>query len=100
MNKEYRILFVCGNGVATSTAAAMRCQEYLGEKDFVIHVEECKVDAVEGMAMTFKPDVIIPTTILPLDICPEIKRFPGMPFMTGINLAKAGDELIEYLNTI
>jgi galactitol PTS system EIIB component len=96
----YKILTVCGTGIATSTVAAEKCKQLLLERGLSINAIECKVSEIEGKISVFQPHVIVPTTIVSDNKLCGIKKFPGLPFITGIGMDKAADEIAEYLKSI
>lgn len=96
----YRVLTVCGTGIATSTVAAEKCKQFLVERGLDIDAMECKVAEVEGKISVFRPHVVVPTTIVSDDKLGGVKKFPGLPFITGIGMEKAADEIASYLKSI
>jgi len=98
--KKFRILTVCGTGIATSTVAAEKCKEMLSARGLSIEVIECKATEVETKVPVFQPDVIVNTTILGPNIAKDVKKFRGLPFLTGIGMDKLADQISDYLKSI
>ncbi|MBN2826655.1 MAG: PTS sugar transporter subunit IIB [Tissierellales bacterium] len=98
--KTYRVLTVCGTGIATSTVAAEKCKELLKARGLQIEVIECKATEVESKLPVFQPDVIVHTTILGDSVAKEVKKFRGLAFLTGMGMDQLADEIAEYLKSI
>lgn len=96
--KKFKILSVCGTGVATSTVAAENCKEMLKKKGFDVEVKECKVTEVAADVDMFRPDVIVHTTPVSDAAAKGIKKFSGLPFLTGIGINQLIDKIAEYLS--
>lgn len=112
MAKKARILFVCGTGIATSTAAENKCSTALQKLGYTVSTSQCIAQAVLTKAQSFDPHVIITTTKLKLvkqdlgdgktmtivDGVPGIPAFNGVPFLTTIGeqeLVKSISEVID-----
>jgi PTS system galactitol-specific IIB component len=98
--RTFRVLTVCGTGIATSTVAAEKCKEMLVSRGLNIEAIECKATEVESKIPIFQPDVIVHTTILGADVGKDVKKFRGLAFITGIGMEKLADEIAEYLKTL
>lgn len=94
---KFKILAVCGTGVATSTVAAEKCKEMLIKKGLDVDVTECKAIEVASKVDMFKPDVIVHTTPVSDEAAKGVKKFAGLPFLTGIGIDKLTDEIVVYL---
>lgn len=97
---KYRLLAICGSGIATSTVAAEKCRKLLQEKGIDVEVLECNATDVAAKLTTFQPHVVVPTTTISDDLLGGVKRFPGLPFITGIGTDKVIDDIAAYLKTI
>ncbi len=97
---KYRLLAICGSGIATSTVAAEKCHQKLKEKGLDVEILECNATDVAAKLATFKPHVVVPTTSISDSMLGGVKRFPGLPFITGMGIDKVVDEIAEYLKTI
>lgn len=95
--KNYKVLSVCGSGVATSTLAATKLGEGLEKYGIKIDVMECKMTEVRSKVDLYKPDVIINTTSVDENSCQGIRHFSAIPFLTGINQEKLIEDIAEYL---
>jgi PTS system galactitol-specific IIB component len=107
MPKRARILFVCGTGIATSTAAENKCINALEGRGYSLTTSQCIAQAVTQKAASFNPHVIVTTTklnllkeVLPdgktvfyVDGVPGIPAFNGVPFLTTIGV----EELIQNI---
>lgn len=97
---KYRLLAICGSGIATSTVAAEKCRKLLTEKGIDIEVLECNATDITAKLSTFQPHVVVPTTTISDSMLGGVKRFPGLPFITGIGTEKVVDDIAEYLKSI
>ncbi len=98
--RKFKILSVCGTGIATSTVAAESCRDMLREKGLGVEVKECKVIEVETNVEMFKPDVIVYTTPLNDKVIKGIKKFSGLPFLTGFGREELINKIAEYLQNM
>lgn len=98
--RVFKILTVCGTGIATSTVAAEKCKELLNRRGLTIDAIECKATEVESKVPVYQPDAIVNTTILGENIVPEVKKFRGLAFLTGIGMEDLADEIAAYLRSI
>ena len=96
--KKFKILSVCGTGVATSTVAAETCKDMLKKKGFDVEVKECKVTEVSTSVELFRPDVIVHTTPVSDTATKGVKKFSGLPFLTGMGKDQLIDKIAEYLS--
>ena len=106
MAKKYRILVVCGTGIATSTAAENKLMQWFDKKGYNVSTSQCIAAEVTAKASAFGVDAIVTTTKLKIvkvekdgktmfniDGIPNIPAFNGVPLLTGI-----GEE--ELINKI
>lgn len=98
--RNFKILSVCGTGVATSTVAAKKTKELLAKKGINVDVIECKVTEVTVRVEAVKPDVILHTTPVTDKEAKGIKKFLGLPFLTGIGMDALVDQIADYLKTL
>jgi galactitol PTS system EIIB component len=96
---KFKILSVCGTGVATSTVAAETCKEKLKLKGFDVEVKECKAAEVKSNVEMFRPDIIVNTTPVSDEAASGVKKFSGLPFLTGFGIDKLVDSIADYLNS-
>ena len=94
---KYRILTVCGTGIATSTVAASNCKEMLEKRGLEVEVKECKAIEVKTNIDLFRPDAIVNTTPVSDEAAMGVKKFNGLPFLTGMGRDKLVDSIAEYL---
>lgn len=98
--RKYRVLTVCGTGIATSTVAAEKCKEMLKARGLDIEVIECKVTEVETKVPAFMPDVIVHTALVSEKAAGGVKRFRGLQFLSGFGMDELADEIADYLKSI
>ncbi|VBB07567.1 phosphotransferase system eiib component type 2/3 [Lucifera butyrica] len=96
----YRILTVCGTGIATSTVAAEKCKEMLGKRGLKVEVVECKALEVPSKIPVFMPDVVVATTPVGEAALQGKKKFSGLPFLTGVGTEKIADDIAAYLKSL
>lgn len=97
---RYRLLAICGSGIATSTVAAEKCRKMLQARGVDIDILECNVTDINAKLMTFKPHVVVPTTSVSDTLLGGVKRFSGLPFITGVGTEKVINDIVEYLKSI
>lgn len=91
-----RVLVLCGNGIATSTVAAKKIQEYLDREGVVAQVIQAKVAELASFAD--KVDVIVLMAMgatLPAGINKPVVK--GLPFITGMGQQQALEEIKKHL---
>ncbi|MBB5335810.1 PTS sugar transporter subunit IIB [Pectinatus brassicae] len=96
----YRLLAICGSGIATSTVAAEKCKKLLTEKGLDIEILECNATDIASKLATFHPHVVVPTTTVSDSLLGGVKRFSGLPFITGIGTEQVINDIADYLKTI
>jgi len=92
-----RVLVLCGNGVATSTVACKKIQEYMEKERVRCEVIQAKVAELASYAD--KVDVIV---LMAMGASlPEIANKPllikGLPFLTGIGLPAALEQIKQHI---
>ena len=97
---KYRILTICGSGIATSTVAAEKCRKMLSQRGLDVDVLECNATDIAAKLATFRPHIVVPTTTISDLMLGGVKRFPGLPFITGIGTDKVVDDIAAYLKSI
>ena len=98
--KKFKILTVCGTGIATSTVAAKKTKEMLSDRGIEVDVIECKVAEISTRIDALKPDVIVYTTPVSDEAANGIKKFFGLPFLTGVGRDALVDQIAEYLKSL
>ncbi|AOT72633.1 PTS sugar transporter subunit IIB [Geosporobacter ferrireducens] len=98
--RRYKVLTVCGTGIATSTVAAEKTKEMLKTRGLNVEVVEAKASEVASKVQVFNPDVIIHTTPVSESAAAGIKMFRGLQFLTGIGMDKLADEIAGYLKSL
>ncbi|SHJ18328.1 PTS system, galactitol-specific IIB component [Geosporobacter subterraneus DSM 17957] len=98
--RKYKVLTVCGTGIATSTVAAEKTKEMLKARGLDVEVVEAKASEVASKVQVLNPDVIVHTTPVSDSAAPGIKKFRGLQFLTGIGMDKLADEIADYLKSL
>lgn len=98
--RNFKVLSVCGTGVATSTVAAKKTKEMLAKKGISVDVIECKVTEISIKIDNIHPDIIVHTTPVSDDAANGIKKFFGLPFLTGVGMEALVDKIAEYLTSL
>ena len=88
-----RIIFVCATGIATSTVAAKRVQEYIESKG-ITNVTFDQINVASVQQNIDKADLIISTTNIPYDL--KVPVINALPLMTGIREEKVFDKIDEF----
>lgn len=100
LQKKYKILSVCGAGVATCTMIAEAIKERLKKKGFTnVEVIKDRIDKI----MDKNPDeidLIISSNPIPPDIARGVPVFRTMSFLTGIGVEKDIEEIVKKLKSI
>lgn len=97
---RFRILSVCGTGIATSTVAAENCKKRLKDRGLDVEVIECRVTEVASKVSTYMPHVIVHTTPVSDASAGGIKKFLAIAFLTGIGVDKLADDIAEHLKSL
>jgi len=88
------LLFVCGTGIATSTAVAQTVTKYLKEKGIKdLKYKQTNVSSVQSNVEGI--DVVVSTTSIPYDINPPVIN--GLPILTGVNQDKTLEEIYNLV---
>lgn len=98
--RVFRILSVCGTGIATSTVVSETCKRMLKDRGIECEVRECRVMEVEAIADGYSPDVIINTAQVDEAKVPSVKKFRAIQLLTGIGAEELVDEIAAYLRTL
>ncbi|MDF3002964.1 MAG: hypothetical protein K0Q48_3083 [Bacillota bacterium] len=100
--KTYKILNVCGSGIATSTLISSKVKDAMKERGISVETTECNIREVSTMIPGFHPDVIIGTSSLESVDTKGIKTYSGMPILYGNKLIakKTFDEIEAYLKSM
>ncbi|MBN9044089.1 MAG: PTS sugar transporter subunit IIB [Rhizobiales bacterium] len=89
MAKIKTILFVCGTGVATSTAVNVAVTEEMKKRGLTFNAQQAK--ATEAPSLADNVDLIVATTPVSASITKPVIK--GLAFLTGIGKDKAFDEI-------
>ncbi|MDO4474008.1 MAG: MtlR transcriptional regulator [Eubacteriales bacterium] len=97
----YKILSICGSGIATSTLVASRLKDGLEEHGITdISITEANVSEAGGLIENNPPDVIIHTTSLESVDLKGVKAFGAMPILLNLNAGALYKEIADYLKGI
>ncbi len=91
--KKFRILVVCGTGIATSTVVARKLEEKLDEKGISIETRQCKASEVENRLEGV--NLIVTTTPVPDNLGIPVIR--TLAFLTGIGEDQVVEEVAKKL---
>lgn len=98
MAEMYRVLAVCGAGLATSTHVAKTLQNGLKKRDIDTQIRTCSVAESSGVMFQYKPHVILATVSVQSVQPPEgTPIYSGVPLLTGIGAEKVLDDIAAYL---
>lgn len=87
------VLVICGTGVATSTMVASSVRDHCEKNGIPVTVRQGKVmDLMVGQP---DADVIVATTAVPDSV--TVPVVAGMPFLTGVGMDAALDEVVRHL---
>jgi PTS system galactitol-specific IIB component len=111
MAKKYRILVVCGTGIATSTAAENKLQQWFDKKGYTVATSQCIAAETISKSSSFNPHAIVTTTKLKIvkvekdgktqfniDGIPGIPAFNGVPLLTGIGEEELINKVVAALD--
>jgi PTS system galactitol-specific IIB component len=88
-----RILVACGTGIATSTVAARKIEEKLGERGITVEITQCKASDLayhlDGQ------DLVVTTTLI--DDAQGVPILSTVSFLTGIGIDADIDRIVELL---
>jgi len=112
MAGKAKILVVCGTGIATSTAAENKIQQHLSARGYTVQTSQCIAAETNMKAASYKPDVIVTTTKLPIvkvevdgktmfnvQGIPGIAAFNGVPFLTGVGEMELVDKICAAIDS-
>ncbi|BES66572.1 PTS sugar transporter subunit IIB [Gottschalkiaceae bacterium SANA] len=95
---EYKVLSVCGSGIATSTLVAERIKEGLRERGIEnLNICECNVNEANSKIQSFAPDLVVATTSLESVNLNGIPGFSGIPILLNQNKEDLLDKMYACL---
>ncbi len=95
MTRKRKILIVCGTAIATSTVVALKVEELLKREGIAAELKRCMTS--EAKSASKGVDLIISTTQVP-DV--DVTVLSGIPYITGINISKLEQEILEILKQL
>ncbi|MBR0461753.1 MAG: hypothetical protein IJJ00_03445 [Erysipelotrichaceae bacterium] len=98
---KYKILSICGSGIATSTLVASRLKEGLEDNDITdVVITEANVSEASGMIANNRPDVVVHTTPIGSVELNGVKSFDGIPILMNRGARQLYAEIAEYLKEL
>jgi len=94
--KRKKILVSCGTGLVECSVISDKIMKILSKNSINAEIIKCKVSEVESCYKS--ADIIISTTQLPPRI--DKPKLSGVPFITGNELDKAVDKLLDFFNPV
>ncbi len=97
----YRILAVCGAGLATSTHVAKTLQNGLDKRGMTSQIRTCSVAEASGVILNYKPEIILATvSVSSIKNPSNTKICSGIPLLTGVGASVLLDDIAAYLKSI
>ncbi len=97
----YRILAVCGAGLATSTHVAKTLQNGLDKRGMTSQIRTCSVAEASGVILNYKPEIILATvSVSSIKNPSNTKTCSGIPLLTGVGASALLDDIAAYLKSI
>ena len=98
---NYKILSICGSGIATSTLVASGLKDGLDDCGISnITVTEANVSEATGLIANNRPDVVVHTTPVDTVDLQGVKSFNGIPILLNRNAKELYAEIADYLKQI
>ncbi len=98
MGKNFKLLVLCADGVATSTIALVALREAFEDKGMIADFTQGRVVDAEHMLKGGNFDIVISTAGTDLDVETNVPIFSGIPFLTGIGRDEVIDQIKEIVN--
>lgn len=95
MAKE-KVLVACGAGIATSTVVMKKIEALFSKHQIDVEFRQIKI--AEAASLQNDYNMLITTTMLPTTY--DIPAIKAMSFLTGINQAKAEEEILDTVKKI
>lgn len=96
--KTYRILVACGTGIATSNAAAAALRSRLEALGIRAEFTMCRVIDAPEKSKSGNYDLLVSTAGIPEGVA--IPAISGVPFLTGIGIDEAVNQIIDILRKL
>lgn len=91
-----KVLVACGAGIATSTVVMKKIEDLFSKHQIDAEFRQIKI--AEAASLQNDYDMLITTTMLPTTY--DIPAIKAMSFLTGINQAKAEEEILDTVKKI
>ncbi len=82
MPKEYRILILCGTGIATSTAIRQKIEKALRDAGLAQGVTVRQGKVADVLGGNVNADLIVATAQVPSNV--KVTTINGVPLLTGV----------------
>ncbi|WP_165211488.1 PTS sugar transporter subunit IIB [Streptococcus tangpeifui] len=93
---KVKVLVACGAGIATSTVVMKKIEDLFANHQIDAEFRQIKI--AEASSLQNDYDMLITTTMLPTTY--DIPAIKAMSFLTGINQAKAEEEILSTVKQI
>lgn len=90
-----KVLCSCGAGAATSTMVKVKIKALCEKHGIDVDVITCLGAEIPSRCAFHKPDLIVATVEIPLEI--EVPYLRGIPYLTGIGAKELDRQVIEIL---
>ncbi|MBX8937655.1 MULTISPECIES: PTS fructose transporter subunit IIB [Enterococcus] len=97
----YKILSICGSGIATSTLVAERLKDGLEERGIIdLAINEANINEAAGFIQNNPPHLIIYTTSIDSLELNGIPSFDAIPILMNLNTGPIYDAIAESLRQL
>lgn len=97
----YRILSICGSGIATSTLVAERLKDGLEDRGITdLSINEANINEAAGFIQNNPPQLIIYTTSIDSLELKDIPAFDAIPILMNLNTGPIYDAIAETLKQL
>jgi PTS system galactitol-specific IIB component len=92
MARKFRILLLCGTGIATSTAMNAKIQDVLREQGLAASVELRQGKIADVLRGSVDADLVVATAQVPSTV--KVPIINGVPLLTGIGAETVLDQIV------
>lgn len=100
MGREVRILCVCATGIAQSTMIEMGLKEYCKKKEIPAVFCKCQYLQAPTQCELFGADFVFEATTFNVQYPANVRRFQGLPFLTGVGVDTVLEEFQKALDAL
>lgn len=98
---DYKIMSICGSGIATSTLVASRLRDGLSDLGIDnITIIEANVSEASGLIANNRPDIVVHTTPIGSVDLAGVQSFNGIPILMNRNTKELYRQIADYLRTL